>query len=419
MVSPGLPLIAPEDDSKERKQDPPKPVELISFYSDKTPFEGTQVLPDGHGKEFVALLRDSKIQHQSLSVEFLKIHSWFQWLQNSIGAASLSVTDTGGVLGFELGLKPSTTTATSPIFRFTSAGFSTALGVPPSSYIPGDVSGLSSNGETLIFGLDPLPGSPELEMTLPEVFAFAGLHGLVNVLPLLDDIKLPLDRQLNPATTLGNTPVHASRNAIWFEPKNSYKTVIRLQFTVPLDKIHEFFTKHLKGAEGTSHTLGITAAYVVVKKTLREMRWQADRSRFSMEMNVTLVAKFKIRLTTNASIDFSAALTFNHSSFNFDLVPQGTETFKKVLIWLATIAEIKDFEPQLETVTDALGIKGFDITRISLTFATHPPKLLYLRLELRVVHQDAVFLFSYTWSRGGGKLKAELWPSEYTPRWIL
>lgn len=417
--------------------EPPKPVELVSFSPGKIiPSEKAQVLPEGHVKQFVALLRDGKIQNvdrsaqsSSVSVEFLKINTWFEWLQTCINAASLSITTDGeGVLGFVLGLNPSTaaTSTTSPIFCFTSAGVSAALGLAPSfsSSGPGAASGLPGNGETLIFGLDPLSSSPNLEMTLPEVFAFAGLHELAMVLPFLKDEKLQLARELKSATN------ESHRNAIWFEPKNSYKTVIRLQFTVPLDKIHTFFTERLlmedeglpKNAGDASNKLGpIDAAYIVVKKTMRELGWQPDRKRFSKQVNLALVAKCKIQLKTGASIGFSVALTFNPSSFDFDLVP-GPGSFNNVLIWLAAIAKIDDFESQLDTVKNSLGIEGFEITRILLTFATGHFKPIYIRLELKVVHQNATLLFSWSWSEGvGGKVRAELWPSEYLPppRWIL
>lgn len=389
------------------------PSKPFSFYSVEVGRSAEkQALPEGLVKKFVTLLRDGKIQLEkrptpSSSTQFLGSDTWFQWLKTSIGVTSLSAIttpDAKNIKGFGLELKPSNSSDT--VLHFTTDAFPSALGLTlPSSN--GAPYGLPGNGETLIFGLDP--SSSGVGMTLPEVFDFAGLHDLAKVLPFLNEIKLQLDG-----------PTH--RNAIWFEPKNSYKTVIRLQFVVPIHEIHKFFTERLlnqtkgpqKKVKGTPpHTLELTAAHVVVKKTLREMGWQPDRSRFSMEVNVTLVAKCTIKLP-KASIDFSVALTFYPRAFGFDLVPLGTNAFDNVLTWLATMVGLDDFHAGLETVKSALGIETFDITRISLTFAQLKP--IYLRLELKVVHQQAVFLFSYTWGKGGGgKLKAELWPSEYPP----
>lgn len=394
------------------------PIKPFSFCSGKVGDLGKgQVLPEGPINTFVTLLRDGKIQLEkqptpSSPTEFLSSDTWFQWLKTSISATSLSAittTDAKNIKGFELKLKPSSSSKTT--LHFTTDAFPSALGLtlPPN----GAASGLLGNGEILILGLD-LKNSPDLKMTLPEVFDFAGLHDLANGLSFLREPGLQISCELKSAAEGSQS----HRNAIWFEPRNSYKTVIRLQFTVPLNEIREFFTQRLlmkakdspKDAEGLP---GITAAYVVVKKTLREMGWQSDRSRFSMEVDVKLVAKLKIHLTGSAFIDFSVALTFNPSSFNFDLVP-GPDNFNNVLQWLATTAGIVDFNTQLAAMKSALGIKTIDFTRISLTFATGQFTPIYLRLELKVVHQEAIFLFSYTWSKGGGgKLKAELRSSEY------
>lgn len=429
-------------------ENPPSPepvaVTVVSFSPGKIiPTGNAQILPEGHVKKFVALLKSAQVPHQEqpvpLSDEFLKIDTWFQWLQSTIGATSLSITtDAGGVLGFELGLKPSTLTTTSPIFRFTSAGFGAALGLAPSSFDPGAASGLPGNGDTLIFGLDPPSGSPNLEMTLPEVFDFAGLHVLANVVPFLSEIKLQLDGQLTPATTLPNTPatvlpntpattlpntpVHASRNAIWFEPKRSYKTVARLQFAVPIDEIHDFFTERLlnktkedpsKDTKDPPNTLELTAGYVVVVKTLWAMGWQPDRNKFSSEASVTLVVECKINLT-NASIDFSVALTIHPSgSFDFDLVPLRTDAFANVLIWLGNLIDI-DLQEWMQNMKDNLGMGLPELTGISLGFASGQFTPVYFRLKLRVIHQQAVFMFSYSWSKGGGgRLVAELSTGEY------
>lgn len=432
MTSSGLPLTIPEvvpegeHEIHPEKKPPPEPVELVSFSPGKIiPSGNAQILPEGHVKKFVTLLKSAQVLHQEqpvpLSDEFLKIDTWFQWLHSTIGAASLSITtNAGGVLGFDLGLQPSTAT-TCPIFRFTSAGFGAALGLAPSSDDPGAASGLPGNGDTLILGLDPPSGSPNLEMTLPEVFDFAGLHEIANVLPFLDQIKLQLDVQLAPATTLPNTPVHASRNAIWFEPKRSYKTVARLQFVVPIEKIHDFFTERLlnktkdpsKDIKDPPNTLELTAGYVVVMKTLRAMGWQPDRNRFSSEASVILAVECKINLT-NASIDFSVALTFHPSgSFDIDLVPLRTDAFANVLIWLGDLIKI-DLRGWLQNMKDKLGMGLPELTGISLGFASGQFTPIYLRLKLRVIHQQAVFMFSYTWSKGGGaKLVAELSSSEY------
>lgn len=392
------------------------------------------VLPEARITKLVTLLRGGKIQLEkklqleiqpdkppapSLPAKFDSSDEWLIWLQTSIYAVSLFATftaDAENIQGFKLELHPF---GSSKPLNFTTDAFPAALGLILSS--DGTVSGLPTptpsdaltylptNGETLILGL--ALESLGQDVKLSDVVEFAGLDHLAKGLSFLDTIDLTLDNQFQSAADGSQS----HRNAIWFEHGDSYKTVIRLQFTVPLGKISTFFTKYLlmKNKTGSaSNKFGpFDAAYLVVKKTMREMRWQSDRKRFSMEVSVALAAKCTIQLEADASIHFSVALTFNPGSVDFDLVP-GPESLDNVVNWLADTAGIKKFNTQKKTMMDALGIASINLNRISLTFATDKPRLIFLRLELGAELKGVMLLFSYTWSGGGGKLRVELSPSE-------
>lgn len=353
-------------------------------------------------QKFVNLLRDGpKGQTPTVLSEpnLSKLKNWFKWLQTCANVTSLSpLTDAGKIQGFKLELTPSQTKLHFTTIKFTFALDSHALRSTDDPF------GLPGDAKTLILGLDPT-STPS--MTLAEVMSFAGLpinnHSLLRIWQAdqnpLNNIKLNLDLDAG------------HRNAIWFEPKNSSKTVVRLQFTLPVGTINDFFNKYLSG-------FNVPKAHLIVKKTLGDMRLHPDDNRYCIQSAVTLVADVKL-----GPIEFSIAVTFHSGSFDIDLVPM-SDTFDKACDWLTSTCtdEFQFFKPVLDTVKKILEITKFEMPRISLTFSTGSFKPVYLRLDFKMTHWHVDFLFSYRWHKGvGGKLKAELWPSEYsTPdRWIL
>lgn len=352
-------------------------------------------------RTFVNLLRDGPTDSNGRTptvlsaANFPQLDKWFKWLQTCANVTSLSfITNAKIIQGFQLKLTPSQNSSTS--LHFTSTKFTSAL-VSPSK---DDAFSLPGDGKNLILGLDTTSAP---SMTLSEVMSFAGVsihnHFLVRIWPAdqnpLNNIKLKLDLR----------PGH--RNAIWFEPKNSSKTVVRLQFILPVDEINSFFNKYLSGFK-------IPNAYLVVKKTLGDMRLNPDDNRYCIQSAVTLVAEVKL-----GPIEFSIAATFHSGSFDIDLVPksQASDTFGKACDWLASTCadEFKYFAPVLDTLKKILEVTKFEMPRISMTFSTGDAKPVYLRLDFKMTHWDVDFLFSYRWHKGvGGKLKAELWPSEYS-----
>lgn len=389
------------EDTKEDEEDQPttqptprtfkqSPNDDFYIYSTRIKHEDADnntTLPVGDMNDFVSLLYYGVLSleekpTEDLPAKFLKTDEWFCWLMDAINVTSLAaIVDTlGNLTGFKLSMTPPAKSTSSIDMLFTTGKSTT------------EISGLLGEVDMMIFGLEH--SQTPVTMTLPEAVAYVGLPKLAAAATVgkLGDMTLTLHE--------------GGRNAIWFDPGNLYKTVVRLQFQPDLVKANEFFTEFLTDFK-------VNDAAVIVKRSSLRLTGPTGVSVVS-DAEVILTTNCTVAMTGKTSVNFGTALTFHQSSMKLQLSTTTKDVFTDMMVWLARLADLPDFASWLKDV----GLP--QLRRISMTIELEgtKPKVIHFNIDMEVKMkfggESAVSLVTYSWVKGGGigALKGVLWCSE-------
>lgn len=366
--------------------------------------EGVHVLSAGVLDDFVTLLHRGVVALEAEpakpSTAFLGTDEWWCWFKDCISATSLSVIgdETSNIEGFRVAMPSPTESASDILFSTEYIDYAFDLqsnlnGVPKPGLL-GDV-------DILVFGLDPT--LPAVNMAFPDVFEYAGLTEFA------ESFWMALLREIN--VTLEPKASQGRRNAIWFDPTNSYKTVVRLQFTLPasdLSKFNDVFS-FLNGFK-------VNSTDMIVKKT---STWTMSTT------GVGIISDGEVIMTAECDINgvtFEAALTFQKTLLKFDFSTKDGGALEAIIGWLAKLVGLEDmgFQDWLKKAGSSLGTP--QLRRISLTIkpddnGQHTVTDFGIDMEIGLDFgkgkdvEAVVFLLTYSWAKGQkfGALRGALW----------
>lgn len=392
------------------------------FYCSQIQATGTNVriLSAGDMDDFVTLLRHGVVCLKAQPAvgspsEFLDSDEWLCWFIDCIKATSLSATgdENGNMDGFSLTMTPPANSTQRPqadaekdilfntssvIFAFDPISDMPGFLDPPGGSTNDPIPGLLGPVDTVVFGLDPT--SPVLTMALRDLFTYVGLPMLADSTPLGDTVLT-----LDPAKSKGH------RNAVWFDPRTRYRTVVRLQFEIQgLDS--------LKGYLSFLTDFVIVDASVIGKKT---SSWIMGPT------GVSITSIAEVTLTMNCTVnkvEFQAAITCQPDLVTLELTTLSLNALGGILSWLTTLVGVTewDFTSWLGTAGSAFNTPQF--RRISLALTTGAkPAVEHFSMDMEIAlnfggggNEPALFLFTYNWKKGQkfGALKAALWCSKST-----
>ncbi|KAL7276584.1 hypothetical protein RUND412_000426 [Rhizina undulata] len=390
------------------------------FYCSELDVKGpnVRILSVGNLDDFVTLLHRGVVGLESQPTaespaKLLGTDEWLCWFTDCIDATTLSAIgdQNGNMNGFNLAMTSPVKSVhpsllpTAPDIRFGTSFIDYAFGLQTNlNGIPAP--GLLGEVDILVFGLDPT--SSTLKMSLPQVFAYVGLTKLAQtpLIKLLGDFDVTLD----PKDSEGG------RNAVWFDPTNNYKTVVRFQFAVPPESLSSIsnFLSILKD-------FNVTGANVIAKKTAT---WIPGPTGVSIMNDAEVIMAVKCKVTVQSNIhEFEAALTFQETLLKLDLTTQSPGTFQDIIIWLGTLVGISsfDFTDWLKSAGSSF-MKDLQLRRISLAITLgedQKPTISNFNLDMEIKlnfggagdDKSVLYLLTYSWVKGQkiGSLKGSLW----------
>lgn len=347
---------------------------------------------------FVGLLHSQKLGLESKpgalsSAPFLSTDEWSSWLADAISASSfITKTDAQGkVSGFSLQVKwhPDKTQTV----KFGTDFVASSFNIPPP--LEGPPIGLLGSTDIILMGLDMTQGV-ELVTDIAGALKIAGLTYSSALFP-----QVGLKLSTAPEASDG------ARNGVWFEPRKSYRTTLRLQWDIPeVDKIKEYLGTFLKGA------FEIKSVRFITRRTAS---WATGRR------GVSVVSAGEVILSTEIKVGestFTGAVTFGENTLRMDLTTNAN-VFGGILTWLAnTIGDVPfaDWLKGNESV-----FKNILLRRVTLMMKlvngqrklTHFSVMMEIALGLGGKDKDNPVRVKVTYaSRVGGKagkLRGELW----------
>lgn len=344
-------------------------------------------IPASDMDDFVTLLRYGvlsleKKPTEDVPAKFLETDEWFSWLMDAINATSLSATvnKLGNLTGFKLSMTPPAKSTSSTDMLFTTGKSTT------------EISGPLGEVDMMVFGLEH--SETPVTMTLAEAVAYVGLPRLAAATTVgkLGDMTLTLHE--------------GGRNAIWFDPRNLYKTVVRLQFQPDLVKANKFFTEFLTDFK-------VNDAAVIAKTSSLRVTGPTGVSVVS-DAAVILSANCTVAMTGRTPVNFGTVLTFHQNSMKLELSTTTKDVFTDMMVWLARLAHLPDIAGWLKDV----GLPQLRRTSMTIELDGIVPRVVHFNIEMEVKMEfggeSAVSLVTYSWVKGSGigALKGELWCSE-------
>ena len=363
-------------------------------------------LPAGLLNDFVTVLDTGSIAldaapsspsgQPQVPANFSNNDVWNQWFTGALGAKTMQAYGTTTSLtGFSFSI-----TLSGQDLEFLTDDVNLAFGL--NSGINGiPQPGIVDTDNMIMFGLNPQ--SPKItNLSIKDAFAFAKLD-VPTVLGLLDSITLTVD----PSTTLGK------RNAVWFIPEQTFKTLVRLTWDVTdLSPINSFFS-FLTG-------FSITSAYAIAVQTSNRVIG-ASGAKAVTEGAVTIVADAQIVPKSNNNINFTMAVEVQPD--RLDLIWQIDSNSKggltDIISWLASLLSIPlDFDQWLNSDS----MKSPTLRQLKLTVgmdANNKPVVQSFSCTFEVSFtfgksssdDNIAVRFVFSWSEGlGSSLIGSLWP---------
>ncbi|KAF7590761.1 hypothetical protein BBP40_002376 [Aspergillus hancockii] len=393
-----------------------QPYSIYSSDAAHSEDDHSQVLPAGSAADNLVRLfnfpstKQKKVIVLSATPEpgvdaiFEESYGWVQWLRTFDPAGTFSLLrDNHQALQsfkFKLTLNKQWTTT----FSSATASLQDAFGDDSKKIeVPGVIPGISGMS-LLCCGL--VSPATALTATVEQLFIFTGQSRMAKLIPA---IARAWTAKLDASNYKGK------RNALWFDPSWGLQTTIRLQFALEdKDALQTMIATALPG-------LTITSADVVCRKILTQ--GQTVQGLVGVDQGGVV---FSVECSVG-SVKLVAGVDFKESGITLTLTALDKEALDGILSWLGGVVSLDLtflkglINPPEDTDNVFEGLALRQIT-VDLESTSDPEKhrLSRFRMDLEVAGnfgQEAsgskpVFLASYLWMRGSGKLgsiQAELW----------
>lgn len=283
--------------------------------------------------------------------------------------------------------------------------------------------GLDADGTMLTCGLDFTQTEDIKGCAIKDLFKYADLAGMVDLLPSgIPDLPVILT-----TPKPGDGP---KRNALWFVPSLELQTTVRLQFQLTVfDALQDILCYALKG-------FTLKSADAIYKKMT--VLAATEKGNKPLDEGVVL---FSIQCSVQAgeagapAVSMTAGVEFSPSGICLTLLFTSEKPLSGILKWLAWLIGddalegfVNEMLNKAENGTKIL--PNFNLRRLSLGLDNlknkDQPVLASFSFDIEVTAnfgrgskpnpKPVVFLISYHWSRisgGFGTLAGELWNSEY------
>ncbi|OOQ89325.1 hypothetical protein PEBR_27424 [Penicillium brasilianum] len=317
-----------------------------------------------------------------------------RWFTTSVQALSMKVSLGSGKDGKDLVGGVSLETATGKSFSTKHLGHAFKL------------QGTAEGKNILVLGLDPTCSRESI--TLRAALLAFDLEHIANSgwAQVLANLSLKLDDK------------QGSRNALWFDPENNYRTTVRLQYinenTSGLDTLAAWLSQGLG-------TLSIGELSVSLSKSSSAMM-NGNNSSVIHESYCTV--SFDCTLTLEGSLEkipLRATISSTNQALKFVLSNDDVDLLQKVIPALATKVKGIDIENLLTSkVAKSILDEIPKLRRVSLTFRLNeklqPEGVSDVSADLELLvrpmseNKSLLFLFTYSWIQNrGGRLRGSLW----------
>lgn len=399
---------------------------------------GTPVrLNPGATDDFVTSLRSPRLwlkkkPTDGVDCDFDSRDELFTWFASALGASSLRLSQSKDqpissfimVVGSEQNAQSFSTKQLAHAFALNTPAESNkgAKGNPPppptstpSDLFSKEMPGLLADQNMLVMGLEPDSAAAKAPArALREALTDFGLENIANsaLARPLAELEVVLDN------------ARGSRNAVWFDPDGSYRTIIRLQYksadgSATLDSL-----KSLLSFGPIS--FDITDVQAVLKKNNTAMIAGGKTvvvARPECEISVGGKLNIEVPDTSALSLPMRAVLRITERQVKVDVINDATDMLEGLIDRIAKLASgfdqgSKRFSVRIEKVKNLIA-KTPQLRRISLTvdldeqntFKAISAVSAYVELLIRGGTDDGiVVLGTYTWASGqGSKLRGSLW----------
>ncbi|KAM3513554.1 hypothetical protein MY11210_002841 [Beauveria gryllotalpidicola] len=316
------------------------------------------------------------------STSFLADDEWNIWFTACFPSASFSATadSDGNIDAFRLSFDFPTAGDNTLVFSSAAASISHSFGQSAAT-LPAP--GMLTDPCILVFGLDTANTTAWTQgASMASLLEYAGLDNAAALVP-------------NATATLD---MSAGRNAIWFTPWSSYKTVLRLVFTAESDALESFL-----GDVNSFTNISCSGVSVVLSATHTILECGGVSA--MRRATVTMLASCSIDVSTSDTVSFEMVLEICQNAVGITLVTDASVKLSTILAWLKSVIGLdSDFEIDSWLQTK-LGIQDVSIglRRIFVnldTESTLSVSSVGVDLEVKWAEssssQPVVFLFNYT-----------------------
>lgn len=392
---------------------------IYSSDAGKTPGENVQILaPQTSTDKFVSSLKNKVIILEAKPnpvADFDSSDEWSKWFTKFAPTAKLSlkVDDTTA-----LNIQAFECKVTDPWnIKFSSStdALNFSFGPPAAGAGPAriPVPGLSRDGSMLYCGIDHSEIGV-LKSTVKNLFEYVGLADRVSSLP---------SSLSGSSVTLDGQGASNNHNALWFNPSFSFQTTVRLQFQLDIATLlQDFLNSALPGLE-------IRTTYVICKKVV--VPAEAESGPVSVDQGQVMFS-VQCSLTTkgNPVVNMILGIEVKESLIKLTFKLGDQDSLWGILLWLGGLIS-EDLSSVKDLFTKDKAFEGFNLRQMTIGLETaentEKPKLSNFKLVIEVSTnfgrgpdlKPVVFLVTYTWTKGGGKLgsiRGQLWTCKHIPK---
>jgi hypothetical protein len=269
----------------------------------------------------------------------------------------------------------------------------------------------------LIFGLKASDSPPIIEADLNTISDLIDFP-YKKAIKLIGGMKLKLDQS------------NKARNILWFSPKDSYKTTLRLQFTVTLDLVSPWIKKVVENFDINKISV------IAKKKAFSVASSEGDKASSVGEMTLllagTILPKDPKPIAFTASLQFVATevtlrIQYNGISNQSD-TPGEDDLLSRLIGWLGKSVGIKELNLQdwLEPAKKIINAIKPRVLEISFGIDTDGNlqastfMLFPLQISLQIgnggdaTKQPLIFMLDFSWAKHRGPfLKGRIWTSKF------